>query len=120
MLLLRTENLPQGVSWAYELKLDGFRAEVIKTAGRVHPRSCNDKDFNGRYPAVVQGLAAMPDETIVDGEIVTLDEHGVPSFQMLQNFCAAAPSLHYYILDLLMIEGRDMMSESLVKRRAVP
>jgi bifunctional non-homologous end joining protein LigD len=46
MLLQRTEKLPQGELWMYELKLDGFRAEAIKTGGRVHLRSRNDKDFN--------------------------------------------------------------------------
>ena len=55
------------------LKLDGFRAQANKTGGRVHLRSRNDKDFNGKYPAIVQALAAMPDETVIDGEIVALD-----------------------------------------------
>jgi ATP-dependent DNA ligase len=45
MLLLRTEKPPQGGSFAHELKLDGFRAEAIKSGGRVHLRSRNDKDF---------------------------------------------------------------------------
>jgi len=70
MLLLRTEKLPQGGLWVFELKLAGFRAEAIKSSGRVHLRSRNDKDFNARYPAIVQALAAMPDETVIDGEIV--------------------------------------------------
>jgi ATP-dependent DNA ligase len=39
----------------------------------VHLRSRNDKDFNARYPAIVKKLAAMPDETVIDGEIVALD-----------------------------------------------
>ena len=73
MLLLRTENLPQGALWRYELKLDGFRAQAIKSGGRVHLRSRNDKDFNARYPAIVQALAALPDETVLDGEIVALE-----------------------------------------------
>ena len=73
MLLLRTENLPQGALWRYELKRDGVRAQTIKSGGRVHLRSRNDKDFNARYPAIVQGLAALPDETVLDGEIVALD-----------------------------------------------
>ena len=62
MLLQRTDKLPESPSFAYELKLDGFRAEAIKNGGQVHLRSCNDKDFTGKYPAIVQALAAMPDE----------------------------------------------------------
>jgi len=46
MLLHRTDRLPEGSKWAYELKLDGYRALAIKTAGKVHLRSRNDNDFN--------------------------------------------------------------------------
>jgi ATP-dependent DNA ligase len=70
MLLLQTERLPEGGKWAYELKLDGYRALAIKTGGKVHLRSRNDNDFNLRYPAVVQALGALPDETVIDGEVV--------------------------------------------------
>jgi ATP-dependent DNA ligase len=73
MLLQGAEELPEGGLWAYELKLDGFRAEAIKSGGRVHLRSRNDKDFNTTYPAIVQALAGIPDETVIDGEIVGLD-----------------------------------------------
>jgi bifunctional non-homologous end joining protein LigD len=74
MLLLRTDKLPEGTNWAYELKLDGYRAIAFKSGGRVHFRSRNNKDFNGSYPAIVKALSAMPDETVIDGEIVALDE----------------------------------------------
>ena len=73
MLLQPAEKLSDGGLWLYELKLDGFRAEAIKTGGRVQLRSRNDKDFNRKYPAIVQALAAMPDETVIDGDIVALD-----------------------------------------------
>src|SRR5271157_4154931 len=66
MLLQPTGNLPQTGSWFYELKLDGYRSVAIKSGGRVQLRSRNDKDFNGRYPAIVKALAAMPDETVID------------------------------------------------------
>jgi ATP-dependent DNA ligase len=46
MLLLGAEKLPEGARWVYEPKLDGFGAQAIKTGGRVHLRSCNDKDFD--------------------------------------------------------------------------
>ena len=35
MLLLRTEKLPEGLDWLVELKLDGYRALAMKTAGKV-------------------------------------------------------------------------------------
>jgi bifunctional non-homologous end joining protein LigD len=57
MLLLPSRELPEGANWAYELKLDGYRAQAVRTEGRVHLRSRNDKDFNARYPAVVKALA---------------------------------------------------------------
>jgi bifunctional non-homologous end joining protein LigD len=51
MLLLRTERLPEGPNWLYELKLDGYRALAIKTGGKVQLRSRNDNNFTARYPA---------------------------------------------------------------------
>jgi hypothetical protein len=49
------------------LKLDGYRALASKQNGKIHLRSRNDNDFNGRYPSIVRALAALPDETVVDG-----------------------------------------------------
>lgn len=85
MLLLRTDNLPEGESWIYQLKLDGFRSIAFKTGKEVHLRSRNDKDFALKYPSVVKALAGLPDETVIDGEIVALDGSGRPSFSVLQN-----------------------------------
>jgi ATP-dependent DNA ligase len=45
----------------YELKLDCFRREAIKTGGRALLRSQNGKDFNRKYPATAKVLIAMPD-----------------------------------------------------------
>jgi ATP-dependent DNA ligase len=72
MLLLRTEKLPEGPDWLFELKLDGYRALAVKKGGKVQLRSRNDNDFNRRYSGIVQALSSMPDETVIDGEVVGL------------------------------------------------
>jgi ATP-dependent DNA ligase len=86
MLLHRAERLPEGEGRIYELKLDGSRAQAIKSGGRVQLRSRNDKDFNPTYPAIVQVLGPMPDETVVDGEIVAVDESGSrPTYRSMRS-----------------------------------
>lgn len=117
MLLLRSQALPEGPNWQYELKLDGYRALGIKNSGTAHLRSRNNKSFDGRYPEIVKALAHMPDETVVDGEAVALDESGRPSFNLLQNYGSSKAPLVYYVFDVLILAGRDVMGETLAVRR---
>jgi bifunctional non-homologous end joining protein LigD len=115
MLLLRTESLPQGSKWQYELKLDGYRAVAFKSRGTLHLRSRNDHDFRTRYPAVVAGLAGLPDETVVDGEVVAVDANGRPSFAALQN--ASTASIRFFVFDVMVLAGKDLRQEPLTVRR---
>ena len=82
MLLLRTEKLPEGKNWLYELKFDGYRALAIESGGRVCLRSRNDNDFNVRYRGIVDARAGLQDDTILDGEVVALDHDSKPSFHI--------------------------------------
>jgi bifunctional non-homologous end joining protein LigD len=119
MLLQPRTELADGSAWLIELKLDGFRAIAFKSGGKVHLRSRNNKDFNSRYPEVVKSLAGMPDETVIDGEIVALDSVGRPSFNTLQNYGSAKAPVFYYVFDLMVLAGRDVMNETLDARRAL-
>jgi bifunctional non-homologous end joining protein LigD len=80
-------------------------------------RSRNNKDFNGRYPAVAKALSTLPDETVIDGEIVALDESGRPSFNILQNHASSGAPIIYYVFDVLVFAGLNVMSEPLSSRR---
>jgi DNA ligase D-like protein (predicted ligase) len=117
MLLLRAETLPDDGRWEYQLKLDGYRAIAFKSGGKVHLRSRNDKDFGLRYPSVVTGLANLPDNTVIDGEIVALDQDGRPSFAVLQNHGPSRAPVQFYVFDVMVMAGRDVMREPLEKRR---
>jgi DNA ligase D-like protein (predicted ligase) len=116
MLLLRSETLPEGPEWIHELKLDGYRALAIRTTDRVQLRSRNNNDFSDRYLSIVRALGKLPNETVVDGELVALDESGRPSFNALQN--QAAP-VFYYLFDLLVLAGKDLTQQPLEARRAL-
>jgi bifunctional non-homologous end joining protein LigD len=79
-------EMPSGSGWSYELKWDGIRviAEVDDGVCRLWSR--NSHDVSGGYPELI-GLAEAPGlrlPAVLDGEIVTLDENGAPSFGLLQ------------------------------------
>jgi DNA ligase D-like protein (predicted ligase) len=117
MLLLKTDSLPDDSRWLYELKLDGYRAIAFKRNGTVHLRSRNDNDFDVRYPGVVKALANMPNDTVIDGEVVAFDQDGRPSFNALQNFGSAPAPVVYYVFDIMVLAGHNVMREPLEKRR---
>jgi bifunctional non-homologous end joining protein LigD len=102
---------------AFLIKLDGYRAIAFKSGGRVHLRSRNDKDFGGKYPSIVKALSSLPDETVIDGEVVALDDAGRPSFNALQNYGSSKGPRLYYVFDVLTIRGCDVTGDPLSSRR---
>jgi bifunctional non-homologous end joining protein LigD len=73
------------IGWAFEMKWDGVRALVRVDRGRVRLTSRNDKDMTVSYPELHSLGDALPDtQAILDGEIVTFDGRGRPSFGKLQ------------------------------------
>jgi bifunctional non-homologous end joining protein LigD len=115
--------------WAYEMKWDGVRAVVRVDGGRVTARSRNDIDMTVAYPEL-RGLGAQVGTTqlMLDGEIVSFDEHGRPSFGRLQKrmhvgnaavarkLVGSDPAV-LLIFDLLHVEGRSTLSLPYAERR---
>ena len=93
MLCESAERPPEGREWRYELKLDGFRAIGRKAGRSAQLWSRNKKDFVRRFPGVVEGIAELPSDTVIDGEIVALDATGKPSFNLLQAFGAGSATI---------------------------
>ena len=93
VLCVAAERPPEGPEWRYELKLDGFRAIGRKSGRSAHLWSRNQKDFVRRFPGVVKAIRELPDDTVIDGEIVALDRKGQPSFNSLQGFGTPAETV---------------------------
>jgi DNA ligase D-like protein (predicted ligase) len=118
MLATPAATLPVGPDWTYEVKWDGYRALAVKSGARVCLISRNQKDLTRDYPKVVAAVAALRAEDLVlDGEIVALDQDGRPSFQALQHQTRGAGAIAFYAFDLLLLNGRELLSEPLEQRR---
>jgi DNA ligase D-like protein (predicted ligase) len=116
---LSVSKLPEGLEWIWEIKLDGYRALAVKSESDVTLFSRRRKSLNRQFPYIVEALADLPAGTVVDGEVVAIDESGRPNFNLLQNSRADASRIQYYIFDLLCWKHRDLTRVPLVERRAL-
>jgi ATP-dependent DNA ligase len=83
---LPVTKIPEGPQWTYEIKLDVYRMPAVKSKGRVTLYSRRKNDFTKRFAYVAAALQDIPDETVIDGELVALDDDGKPNFNLLQDF----------------------------------
>ena len=119
MECLPVTSLPEGEQWSYEIKLDGFRLEAVKKRGETTLYSRRGNILNRKFPYIATALKCLPDDTILDGEIVALDEQGRSDFNLLQNFRSAESQIHYYVFDILALKGRDVSVLPLAERRRI-
>jgi bifunctional non-homologous end joining protein LigD len=104
--------------WIFEVKWDGYRALAEIHKNDVHLYSRNLQSFDHRFSALVDDLNSIKVDALLDGEIVVLDEQGKPSFQLVQNYQKnQIGTLIYYVFDLLYLEGRDIRTLPLIKRK---
>ncbi len=116
MECLPVTKLNDAVQWTYEIKLDGYRAIAVKSGQTINLFSRRGKSFNSQYPYLVEALAELPEGTVVDGEVVALDDAGRPNFNLLQQFRSAASHIYYFIFDLLVCNDRDLTRLPLIER----
>jgi bifunctional non-homologous end joining protein LigD len=119
MECLAVPKLPDGPRWLFEIKLDGYRAIAVKSAGRLNLFSRRRNSFNRQYSLIFEALADLPDNTVIDGEVVALDESGRPDFNLLQHYRAEASRIHYFVFDLLVYKYRDLTRLPLIERHQV-
>ncbi len=119
MECLSVSKLPEGLGWIWEIKLDGYRALAVKSGSGVTLLSRRRKSLNRQFPNIVEALADLPAGTVVDGEVVAIDESGRPDFNLLQHFRAESSRIQYYIFDLLCWKDRDLTRLPLIERRAL-
>ncbi|MFZ2990354.1 MAG: ATP-dependent DNA ligase, partial [Ideonella sp.] len=78
------EALGRPAQWLVEWKWDGIRAQLVKRAGQVWLWSRGEELVTDRYPELATLGEALPDGTVLDGEIVIWREGRVQPFAELQ------------------------------------
>jgi ATP-dependent DNA ligase len=119
MECLPVTTLPEGKGWSFEIKLDGFRLEAVKKKGGTTLFSRRGNILNRKFPYVATALKGLPDDTILDGEVVALDSQGRSDFNLLQNFRSAESKTYYYVFDTLTLKGKDVSTRPLAERRKI-
>ena len=109
-----------------EYKYDGVRAQVHKLGSEVRIFSRRLEELTASFPEVVEAVALIPHDVVLDGEVVAFREgEGPMSFQMIQRRLRKldveeskriAP-IRYFCFDILYLDGRDVHGEPLRKRR---
>ena len=119
MYALPVQKLRQGQEWLYEVKFDGYRCLAGRDSTGVTLWSRRENLFTKQFPDIAQACERLPPNTLLDGEIVALDERGKVSFNLLQHHRSKAQALVFYAFDVLIYRGRSVIKVPLYFRREV-
>ena len=111
--------LPEGKEWFYEVKFDGYRCLASRDSTGVTLWSRRGNLFTDQFPHITRACERLPSGTLIDGEIVALDENGRVSFNLLQHHRSKAQALLFYPFDVPIYRGRNLLRTPLEERRAV-
>jgi len=103
--------------WAFEPKFDGSRLLYYFDGQQVRLSTRSGRDVTHLYPEIA---VPMGRPMILDGELVAINEHGVPDFQMLQPRLMKIlpiPPVVYAVFDILWFDGKNKMNRRYEERR---
>jgi bifunctional non-homologous end joining protein LigD len=117
-----SERPPIGKDWLHELKLDGYRMQARLEGGKAQLLTRSGLDWTHRMRSIAASLEALSAKTaLLDGEVIVLDERGISSFAALQAAFqeGAKHALHYYLFDLLHLDGHSLRDRPLTERKSL-
>jgi bifunctional non-homologous end joining protein LigD len=106
---------PSGPIWFHEIKHDGFRIIARKNSRRVTLYDRLGNDLTQRFPLILKAMAWLPSCTI-DGEAVTCDDSGIPSFDLLRRH-RRDDRAFLCAFDLIELAGDDRRRDPLEQRK---
>lgn len=80
----RTDDTWNSGEWCLEWKYDGIRSQVIRREGQMWIWSRGEDEITKTFPDLQKKLQAIPDGTVLDGEILVIRDGEIQPFQDLQ------------------------------------
>ena len=118
MLARSVSELPtDDKQWLFEIKLDGYRCLIGKKSEKITLWSRRGNTLTTEFPRLAQAAHDLELDTLIDGEIVALDDRGRVSFNLLQHHRSKANAIQFFAFDLLIYRGRDLSGVALETRR---
>lgn len=117
MLATLTKNAFSDKEWIYEFKFDGYRTLATKDNDKVKLFSRNENDFTKRFSIIAEELEDINAKFVIDGEVCFMEDADSMNFQKLQNIDNEPDKLHYFIFDLLWLNGHDLTKILLTERK---
>jgi bifunctional non-homologous end joining protein LigD len=114
-------NAPTGPGWLVDPKYDGYRIMARIAGGKARLLTRGGHDWTGRMPALARAVEALGIKSgWIDGEIVVMDDAGVPDFNALQNAfdTSRSEAIEYFVFDAPFLNGKDLRRVPLWSRRA--
>jgi bifunctional non-homologous end joining protein LigD len=104
--------------YAFEMKWDGYRTLVAVGGASVRLWSRTARDITATFPELAGLAAALPEDTVLDGEVVAFDDTGRVSFGALQRRDRGQRARIAWLgFDVLRLAGRDLVARPWTERR---
>jgi bifunctional non-homologous end joining protein LigD len=118
-LCASVERPPSGDGWCHEVKFDGYRVQLRVEGGDVALKTRKGLDWTDKFPAIAKEGRGLPDG-LIDGEIVAIDQQGLPDFSALQAAIAdeKTDDLTFFAFDLLFAGDEDLRALPLHARKS--
>jgi ATP-dependent DNA ligase len=111
---------PDGDQWLHEIKYDGYRMHARLDRGAVKLLTRTGLDWTAKYPAIAKAVAELDArQAYLDGELCGVGPDGITMFNIVQlaSDSGNAAALVLFLFDLLHLDGEDLRSRSLIKRK---
>ena len=116
-------TLGDPAGWLVEWKYDGIRAQLVKRAGQVWIWSRGEELVSDRFPEIVALAQALPDGTVLDGEVLVWPDADAPPrpFQLLQQRIARKTLTKKILAEVpVVFVAYDLLEDGGVDQRAQP